>query len=168
MAKTHKMPYLCRSFSANEPYNQWLFYEKRPASSGILCVFATLQLYCGGVDQLLEEADGLVEGVDGAGVCAIYVFAHVSKDATTCAKTSTRKDLRRDVRKHVKTCAKSTCLSRYARRLPYTSQVSFAEYRSLLQGSLALQQTAIHNYPRRLPYTSTQIYIYIFEKCQGS
>ena len=32
VAKTHRMPYLWRSFSAEEPYNQWLFCEKRPAT----------------------------------------------------------------------------------------------------------------------------------------
>jgi len=31
VAKTHRMPYLYRSFSANEPYNLWLFCEKWPA-----------------------------------------------------------------------------------------------------------------------------------------
>jgi len=36
------MPYLYRSFSAKELYNKWLFGEKRPASQGILWVFATL------------------------------------------------------------------------------------------------------------------------------
>ena len=30
VAKTHRMPYLSRSFSAKEPYNQWLFCEKYP------------------------------------------------------------------------------------------------------------------------------------------
>jgi len=28
VAKTHRMPYLYRSFSAKDPYNQWLFREK--------------------------------------------------------------------------------------------------------------------------------------------
>jgi len=28
VAKTHRMPYLYRSFSATEPYNKWLFYGK--------------------------------------------------------------------------------------------------------------------------------------------
>ena len=28
VAKTHRMPYLYRSFSAKNPYNQWLFCEK--------------------------------------------------------------------------------------------------------------------------------------------
>ena len=28
VAKTHRMPYLYRSSSAKEPYNQWLFCEK--------------------------------------------------------------------------------------------------------------------------------------------
>ena len=27
-AKTHRMPYVYRSFSAKEPYNWWLFGEK--------------------------------------------------------------------------------------------------------------------------------------------
>ena len=34
VAKTHRMPYLCRSFSAKELYNQWLFCGKWPASYG--------------------------------------------------------------------------------------------------------------------------------------
>ena len=38
-AKTHEMPYLYRSFSTKEPYNQWLFYGKRPATQGILSIF---------------------------------------------------------------------------------------------------------------------------------
>jgi len=32
VAKMRKMPYLSRVFSAKEPYNQWLFCGKRPAS----------------------------------------------------------------------------------------------------------------------------------------
>jgi len=32
VAKTHKMPYLQKSFSAKEPYNQWLFCENGPAT----------------------------------------------------------------------------------------------------------------------------------------
>jgi len=32
VAKTHRMPYLYRSFSAKEPYNLWLFCEKGPAT----------------------------------------------------------------------------------------------------------------------------------------
>ena len=28
VAKTHRMPYLYRSFSAQEPYDEWLFCEK--------------------------------------------------------------------------------------------------------------------------------------------
>jgi len=40
VATTHRMPYLYRSFSAKEPYNQWLF----PATSHILCIFATLYM----------------------------------------------------------------------------------------------------------------------------
>ena len=31
-AMTRKMPYVNRSFSAKEPYNQWLFCERRPAT----------------------------------------------------------------------------------------------------------------------------------------
>jgi len=42
MAKRHRMPYLDRFLSAKEPYNYWLFCKKRPASHGILCIFATL------------------------------------------------------------------------------------------------------------------------------
>jgi len=36
------MHFLYRSFSVKEPYNQWLFCEKRPATGGILWGFATL------------------------------------------------------------------------------------------------------------------------------
>ena len=32
VAKTHWMPYIYRSFSSKEPYNQWLFCEKWPAA----------------------------------------------------------------------------------------------------------------------------------------
>jgi len=42
VAKTHRMPYVCRSFSAKVPYNQWLFCEKWSATWGIIRVFATL------------------------------------------------------------------------------------------------------------------------------
>jgi len=31
VAKMHRMPYLDTSFSAKEPYNWWLFCQKRPA-----------------------------------------------------------------------------------------------------------------------------------------
>ena len=39
VAKTHRMPYLYRSFSAKEPYIRWLFCETWPATEGILWVF---------------------------------------------------------------------------------------------------------------------------------
>jgi len=42
VANTHRIPYLYTSFSAKEPYEQWLFCEKRPADSGIPCIFDTL------------------------------------------------------------------------------------------------------------------------------
>jgi len=42
MAQTNKMPNLDRSFSTKEPYNQWLFCGKSPATWCILWVFATL------------------------------------------------------------------------------------------------------------------------------
>jgi len=42
VAKTHRMPYLWRSFSAKEPCDLWLFFAKWPATKGILWVFATL------------------------------------------------------------------------------------------------------------------------------
>jgi len=42
VAKTHRIPYLCRSFSEKETYNEWLFCGKKPTSYGILRVFATL------------------------------------------------------------------------------------------------------------------------------
>jgi len=32
MAKTHRMPYLYRLFSAKEPYTLWLLCGKRPAT----------------------------------------------------------------------------------------------------------------------------------------
>jgi len=32
VAKTHRMPYIHRSFCSKEPYNQWLFCEKWPAT----------------------------------------------------------------------------------------------------------------------------------------
>ena len=32
VAKMHRVPYLPRSLSAKEPYNEWLFCEKRPAT----------------------------------------------------------------------------------------------------------------------------------------
>jgi len=35
VAKTHEMPYLYRSIFAKEPYNQWFFCGKRPATQGI-------------------------------------------------------------------------------------------------------------------------------------
>jgi len=35
-AKTHRMPYLYRLFSAKEPYNSGLFCGKRPANEGVL------------------------------------------------------------------------------------------------------------------------------------
>jgi len=42
VAKTHQIP--CRDglFSAKEPYDYWLFCDKRLATSGILCIFYTL------------------------------------------------------------------------------------------------------------------------------
>jgi len=42
VAKTHRMTYLCASFSAKEPYDWWPFCGKTPAIQGILCIFATL------------------------------------------------------------------------------------------------------------------------------
>jgi len=42
VAKTHRMPYLYRSFSAKEPYNYWLFCGTWPATQGILWVFVNL------------------------------------------------------------------------------------------------------------------------------
>ena len=44
LAKMHRMPYLHRSFSAQKPYRLWFFCGKRPATEGILCIFATV--YC--------------------------------------------------------------------------------------------------------------------------
>ena len=35
--------YFFGSFYSTEPYNQWLLCGKRPATSGILCIFATPQ-----------------------------------------------------------------------------------------------------------------------------
>jgi len=42
VAKTHRMPYLYKSFSVKEPYNSCLFCGKWPATQGVLWVFATL------------------------------------------------------------------------------------------------------------------------------
>ena len=42
VATRHRIPYLYRSLSATELYNYWFFSGKRPATQGILCVFATL------------------------------------------------------------------------------------------------------------------------------
>ena len=36
-AKTHRMPYLYTSFSAKEPYNEWLFWRKGPATYKTSC-----------------------------------------------------------------------------------------------------------------------------------
>ena len=44
VAKMHRLPYLYRSFSAKEPCNWWFCCGKRPATYGILCIFATPQL----------------------------------------------------------------------------------------------------------------------------
>jgi len=44
VAKSHKMPYLCKSFSAKEPCKKWLFCGKWPTSYGILRFFATLYI----------------------------------------------------------------------------------------------------------------------------
>ena len=42
VAKTHRLTHLYLSFFTQEPYDFWLFYEKRPATSGILSIFGTL------------------------------------------------------------------------------------------------------------------------------
>ena len=42
VAKMHMTPFLDTLFPAKEPYNYWLFGVKRPATSGIQCIFATL------------------------------------------------------------------------------------------------------------------------------
>ena len=44
VAKTHRMPYLDGTFSAKETYDWWLVCRKRPATSDILCIFATQYL----------------------------------------------------------------------------------------------------------------------------
>jgi len=43
VAKMQRMPYFYKSFPAKEPYTERLFGEKRPATQGITCIFATLQ-----------------------------------------------------------------------------------------------------------------------------
>ena len=43
LAKTHTMRRVYKSFSAQEPYDSWLFCGKRPAIGGTLCIFATLE-----------------------------------------------------------------------------------------------------------------------------
>ena len=42
VAKTHRMPYLYKSFSTKQPCTLWLFCRKRPATSGIPCIFAAV------------------------------------------------------------------------------------------------------------------------------
>ena len=42
VAKTHTMHYVHRSFFAKKPYNKWLICKKRPATEGVMCIFATL------------------------------------------------------------------------------------------------------------------------------
>ena len=42
VSKMHRMPYLYRSLSAKEPYNSWLLCGEKPATKGMLCIFATL------------------------------------------------------------------------------------------------------------------------------
>ena len=42
VAKMHRKLFLYGLFSAKENYNYWLFCGKRPATYGILCIFATL------------------------------------------------------------------------------------------------------------------------------
>ena len=42
VGEAHRMPYLYKLFSAKEPYNWWLFCGKRPATQGILCLYAIL------------------------------------------------------------------------------------------------------------------------------
>ena len=44
VVQSHRMPYLYGSFSAKEPYNQWLICGKQSMRSGILWVVATLYL----------------------------------------------------------------------------------------------------------------------------
>jgi len=39
---TQRMPYLCMSFSAKEPYNVWLLCGIRPAIEGVQCIVAIL------------------------------------------------------------------------------------------------------------------------------
>jgi len=38
------IPHLSRLFSAKEPYNQWLFRGKKPATQGSLCILANLYI----------------------------------------------------------------------------------------------------------------------------
>ena len=52
--KTHEIPYLCRLLSAKEPCNWWLFCGKRPATKGILCIFATLYAFCPSIRQWMS------------------------------------------------------------------------------------------------------------------
>ena len=44
LTKTHRMPYLYRSFPEKEAYDYWLFCRKRPATKCMLWVFATLYI----------------------------------------------------------------------------------------------------------------------------
>jgi len=43
VAKMQRIPSLYRSFSVIEPYDEWLFCGERPATEGMLCIFAALQ-----------------------------------------------------------------------------------------------------------------------------
>jgi len=49
-------PYLHRSFSANEPYNEWPICGKRIATWGILCIFATLHGYTSKTSTLVFKS----------------------------------------------------------------------------------------------------------------
>jgi len=75
-AKTHRMPYLCRSFSAKEPYNSWLFCGKRLATLSSLVPSASSKKMKGMkanvVVESLVKARWLCES--GILACFRYVF----------------------------------------------------------------------------------------------
>jgi len=120
VAKTHRMPYLYRSFSAKEPYNQWLICEKWPATWGILSVFATLY-----IDTYTWE------------VSPLFSYTHTHIHTHTHTRTHTHIHTHTHILQH--TLTYSTYISIKWLRLVGSLKwyVSFAEYspfyRALLQ-----------------------------------
>ena len=61
-AKTHRMPHICRSFSAKEPYNEWLF--------------------CGKATYKLRHPTGFRHPVPSFSYVYVYICIHVYKYAS--------------------------------------------------------------------------------------